>query len=58
MEEIKQLIEDNKRKINAIDITLKGVANHYEGVRLSTKGNCYRTFVSELEKIRHKANDF
>lgn len=48
-QEIEQLIEDYKRKIKAVEWLVGG--DRIEGARLVTKASCYRTFITELERV-------
>lgn len=50
---IKQLIEDYQRRLATLK-RMKGLDIIAE-TRLRTKESCYRTFISELEKVREEA---
>jgi hypothetical protein len=52
MNQIEQLREDYKRKVETMNIMIKNATDEETIYRLSTKRSCYRTFISELEKIK------
>ena len=52
MEEITELIESYKKKILALKI-MKGLDIIAE-TRLRTKASCYRTFITELERLNKR----
>lgn len=51
---VEQLIEDYERRIATIELTLekKDYSSANQAERLKTKASCYRTFLSELKKIK------
>lgn len=49
---IEQLIEDYKRKLKAVYTELGKGGNDLTINRLGTKASCYRTFLTELKKIK------
>lgn len=55
MEQIEQLIEDYKRRLKTVMVEIKKGGNDLTINRLSTKGSCYRTFITELEKIKQES---
>lgn len=56
MEETKLLLEDYKRKLSTITKELEKGGNDLTINRLGTKASCYRTFISELEKVLAKTS--
>ena len=52
---VKQLIEDYQRRVETINSELKKLSedgiDYEKHKRLNTKAGCYRTFISELERI-------
>ena len=55
LEKIGQLIEDYQRRLATLK-HMKGL-DMIADTRLRTKESCYRTFISELEKIRKDGNN-
>lgn len=51
MEEIDQLIEDYKRRLVSIKQLIKDNVGKMNCQRLEAKASCYRTFITELERI-------
>lgn len=53
-EQIRQLIDDYKRRLKTANHMLKNWELPSGKERLNTKASCYRTFISELNKILNK----
>lgn len=51
MEQIEQLIEDYKRRFETIKDEMAKGGNDITITRLGTKMSCYRTFITELERL-------
>lgn len=56
MKDLEALIEDYKRRYQTITKEIAKGGNVITITRLGTKASCYRTFISELEKIK-QANE-
>ncbi|WP_187260756.1 hypothetical protein [Pontibacter beigongshangensis] len=55
-EQIEQLIEDYKRRLATVEnmsisLSLQGATNTDQWQKLGTKASCYRTFITELERL-------
>jgi hypothetical protein len=54
---MKELIEDYKRKLATVNKMIEGLEfqdiNTDMVVRYRTKASCYKTFISELERIKN-----
>lgn len=54
---MKELIDDYQRRLKTINEMIERLPKHMDGtedvttVRLTTKASCYRTFLSELERL-------
>ena len=48
---MKVLLEDYKRRLKTVMSEIKKGGNDLTLNRLGTKANCYRTFISELERL-------
>lgn len=51
-----QLIEDYKRRLEAMRELIKENQGKMAQGRLQAKAGCYRTFISELEKVKQEQN--
>jgi len=52
MSKIQQLIDDYKRRLKSIMTEIHKGGNDLTINRLSVKGSCYRTFITELERLK------
>lgn len=53
-ENIDNLIEDYKNRLIAIKKTLKEGGDDLKINRLSTMSSCYRSFITELERLKEE----
>jgi len=51
---MKVLLEDYKRRLKTVMSEIKKGGNDLTLNRLGTKASCYRTFISELERLEKK----
>lgn len=58
---MEELLEDYKRRLATINDMLNGLPQNEDTVdthkRYITKASCYRTFISEIEKLIEKENN-
>jgi hypothetical protein len=50
-EEIEQLLEDYKRRLHTVNQMIADTVFFVTPHRLQTKASCYRTIITELERI-------